>query len=64
MNAASAKVGEYASTTSKETNKSVAKDSDASVGTRAQAGMDALGDKKDEVSNKVRQPILSSRSLL
>ncbi|EFY93277.1 Glucose-repressible protein1 [Metarhizium acridum] len=33
---------------SKETNKQVAKDSDASIGTRASAAKDALGDKVDE----------------
>ncbi|KAJ1329371.1 glucose-repressible protein Grg1 [Microdochium nivale] len=36
------------STTSKEANKEVAKDSNASVGTRASAAKDALGDKVDE----------------
>ncbi|KAI1075838.1 glucose-repressible gene protein [Whalleya microplaca] len=33
---------------SKEANKEVAKDSNASLGTRASAGKDALGDKVDE----------------
>ncbi|OKP14342.1 Glucose-repressible gene protein [Penicillium subrubescens] len=33
---------------SKTANKEVAKDSDASLGTRANAAVDALGDKKDE----------------
>ncbi|GAO15796.1 uncharacterized protein UV8b_03081 [Ustilaginoidea virens] len=33
---------------SKETNKEVAKDSDASIGTRASAAKDALGDKVNE----------------
>ncbi|KAL7409589.1 glucose-repressible protein Grg1 [Mrakia frigida] len=33
---------------SKEANKSVAKDSNASIGTRVSAGMDALGDKADQ----------------
>ncbi|EFY97275.1 hypothetical protein MHUMG1_07038 [Metarhizium humberi] len=33
---------------SKETNKQVAKDSDAPIGTRASAAKDALGDKVDE----------------
>ena len=31
----------------------VAKDSDASLGTRASAAKDAIGDKADESSNKV-----------
>ncbi|KAJ5669791.1 Glucose-repressible protein [Penicillium macrosclerotiorum] len=33
---------------SKEANKSVAKDSDVSLSTRASAAVDAIGDKKDE----------------
>jgi len=41
-------------TASKEANKSVAKDSDASLGTRASAGIDALGDKKDETSHDIK----------
>ncbi|KXJ93016.1 glucose-repressible gene protein [Microdochium bolleyi] len=36
------------STTSKEANKEVAKDSNASLGTRASAAKDAVGDKFDE----------------
>jgi len=36
------------STASKEANKNVAKDSNASLGTRAQAAGDAIGDKVDE----------------
>ncbi|KAJ9609004.1 Glucose-repressible protein [Cladophialophora chaetospira] len=36
------------STASKEANKNVAKDSDASLGTRAQAAFDSAGDKVDE----------------
>ncbi|KAJ6134002.1 Glucose-repressible protein [Penicillium sp. IBT 18751x] len=35
-------------TASKEANKEVAKDSNASISTRANAAVDALGDKKDE----------------
>ncbi|KAK5939946.1 Glucose-repressible protein [Knufia obscura] len=35
-------------TTSKEANKNVAKDSNASISTRAQAAGDAVGDKFDE----------------
>ena len=38
---------------SKEANKSVAKDSNADVGTRASAAKDALGDKVDETKNSV-----------
>lgn len=38
---------------SKEANKNVAKDSDASLGTRAQAAKDAAGDKIDESKNSV-----------
>jgi hypothetical protein len=37
-----------AATTSKEANKNVAKDSDAKLGTRAQAAGDAISDKFDE----------------
>ncbi|UKZ83518.1 Glucose-repressible protein [Trichoderma virens FT-333] len=42
------KVQQATSGASKETNKQVAKDSDASIGTRASAAKDALGDKMDE----------------
>ncbi|KAK0758589.1 hypothetical protein N5P37_008988 [Trichoderma harzianum] len=42
------KVQQATSGASKETNKQVAKDSDAPVGTRASAAKDALGDKVDE----------------
>ncbi|KAL2044579.1 hypothetical protein ABVK25_012356 [Lepraria finkii] len=38
-------------TTSKEANKNVAKDSDASVGTRAEATKDAVGDKANEIKH-------------
>jgi hypothetical protein len=48
------KVNEATSGASKEANKNVAKDSDASVGTRASAAKDALGDKVDESKNSVR----------
>jgi len=44
-------VQETASGASKEANKNVAKDSDASLGTRASAAKDALGDKADESSH-------------
>ncbi|KAL7962462.1 glucose-repressible protein Grg1 [Trichoderma compactum] len=42
------KVQQATSGASKETNKQVAKDSNAPVGTRASAAKDALGDKVDE----------------
>ncbi|KAK0728119.1 glucose-repressible protein Grg1 [Lasiosphaeria miniovina] len=47
-NYVSDKVQGTASEASKETNKSVAKDSDAGIGTRISAATDALGDKADE----------------
>lgn len=47
------KVNEVTSGASKEANKNVAKDSDASLGTRASAAKDAVGDKVDESSNSV-----------
>merc|ERR1712054_639955 len=50
-NYVSDKVNEATSGASKESNKNVAKDSDASVGTRASAAKDALGDKVDESKN-------------
>jgi len=45
------KVNEATSGASKEANKNVAKDSDASLGTRASAAKDAAGDKLDESKN-------------
>ncbi|KAH0846977.1 Glucose-repressible protein [Fonsecaea pedrosoi] len=45
------KVNEVTSGASKEANKNVAKDSDASLGTRASAAKDAVGDKIDETKN-------------
>ncbi|KAK4937948.1 hypothetical protein LTR10_021513 [Elasticomyces elasticus] len=45
------KANEMTSGASKEANKNVAKDSDASMGTRASAAKDALGDKVDESKN-------------
>jgi len=45
------KANELTAGASKEGNKQVAKDSDASLGTRASAGKDALSDKADEVSS-------------
>ncbi|KAI1618419.1 glucose-repressible protein Grg1 [Exophiala viscosa] len=45
------KASELTSGASKEANKNVAKDSDASIGTRASAAKDALGDKADETKN-------------
>lgn len=44
-------VSQATSAVSKEGNKEVAKDSDASLGTRASAAKDALGDKMDESKN-------------
>ncbi|KAL2038907.1 hypothetical protein N7G274_008247 [Stereocaulon virgatum] len=38
-------------TTSKEANKNVAKDSNASMGTRAEAAKDATGDKMNEMKH-------------
>jgi len=38
---------------SKEANKSVAKDNNAPVGSRISAGVDALGDKKDEKKHDI-----------
>ncbi|KAL5355228.1 glucose-repressible protein Grg1 [Aspergillus floccosus] len=42
---------------SKEANKQVAKDSDASLSTRASAAKDALGDKKDEYSHNTKADV-------
>ncbi|KAG8528897.1 Glucose-repressible protein [Bacidia gigantensis] len=39
-------------TASKEANKNVAKDSNASAGTRAEAATDAVGDKTNELKHK------------
>jgi len=50
-NYVSDKGSELVSGGSKEANKSVAKDSDASLGTRASAAKDAASDKIDETSN-------------
>lgn len=47
---------------SKEANKNVAKDSDASVGTRAQAAGDAIGDKKDEMSHNAKGEAYESKA--
>jgi hypothetical protein len=47
-NFVSEKAQEAVSGTSKEANKEVAKDNNASIGTRASAAKDALGDKADE----------------
>lgn len=44
-------------TASKEANKNVAKDSDAKVSTRANAAVDALGDKKDEKSHDTKADV-------
>ncbi|KAL9017532.1 MAG: hypothetical protein Q9185_005155 [Variospora sp. 1 TL-2023] len=42
------------STASKETNKSVAKDSDAPIGSRAEAATDAVGDKFNEQKHETK----------
>ncbi|KEF61425.1 uncharacterized protein A1O9_02991, partial [Exophiala aquamarina CBS 119918] len=47
------KAQELTSGASKEANKDVAKDSNASLGTRASAAKDAAGDKVDESKNSV-----------
>lgn len=47
------KFNEATSGASKEANKNVAKDSDASLGTRATAAKDAAGDKVDETKHSV-----------
>lgn len=47
------KVNEATATASKETNKEVAKDSNADLSTRATAAKDAVGDKIDESKNSV-----------
>ena len=47
------KANEMTSGASKEANKNVAKDDNASLGTRASAAKDAAGDKLDETKNSV-----------
>ncbi|KAG9246339.1 glucose-repressible protein Grg1 [Calycina marina] len=42
---------------SKTANKETAKDSNASMSTRASAGMDALGDKKDESAHNAKADV-------
>ncbi|APA08247.1 Grg1 protein [Sclerotinia sclerotiorum 1980 UF-70] len=44
-------------TTSKEANKQVAKDSDASLSTRANAGVDAIKDKVDESGHNTKADV-------
>jgi len=53
-NYVSESVKEAGSTTSKEANKNVAKDSDASLGSRATAAKDAAVDKKDETVHSTK----------
>lgn len=48
------KAKEATSGASKETNKQVAKDGDAPLGTRMSAAKDAVGDKIDETKHGVR----------
>ena len=47
---------------SKETNKQVAKDSDASLGTRASAAKDAIFDKKDEKVHDAKSDVHKGKS--
>ncbi|KAF2705463.1 glucose-repressible gene protein [Pleomassaria siparia CBS 279.74] len=44
-------------TASKEANKEVAKDNDASLGSRASAAKDAIGDKADESSHNTKADV-------
>ncbi|KAJ5633905.1 Glucose-repressible protein [Penicillium herquei] len=44
-------------TASKEANKNVAKDSDAGLGTRAQAAKDAVSDKVDETKHDTKADV-------
>jgi len=53
-NFVSEKAKEATSGASKETNKQVAKDSDASLGTRASAAKDTVGDKMDEQKHSAK----------
>ena len=52
-NSASETIQQGVSGTSKEANKQVAKDDNASIGTRASAAKDAVGDKADETKHSV-----------
>lgn len=56
-NSVSETVQKAASGVSKETNKEVAKDSNASIGTRASAAKDAVGDKVDESSHDAKASV-------
>lgn len=51
VNSVSETVQEYTSGASKEANKNVAKNDDASLGTRASAAKDAVGDKINETKH-------------
>ncbi|OAV98621.1 hypothetical protein PTTG_09273 [Puccinia triticina 1-1 BBBD Race 1] len=51
VNYVSDKASELTNATSKEANKTVAKDSDASISTRATAAKDAIGDKVGEMTD-------------
>ncbi|KAF4981121.1 hypothetical protein FZEAL_3028 [Fusarium zealandicum] len=53
-NMAGEKVQEVTSGASKEGNKEVAKDSNASIGTRAGAAKDAIGDKANESKHSTK----------
>ncbi|ORY64796.1 glucose-repressible protein Grg1 [Pseudomassariella vexata] len=54
-NSASETVQQGVSSVSKEGNKEVAKDSNASTGTRASAAKDAVGDKVEETTHSVKK---------
>ncbi|TDZ22520.1 Glucose-repressible gene protein [Colletotrichum sidae] len=56
-NYVSESVQQAGATASKETNKQVAKDSDASVGSRLTAAKDAVGDKVDEQSHDAKAEV-------
>ncbi|KAL2760526.1 hypothetical protein ACRALDRAFT_2096831 [Sodiomyces alcalophilus JCM 7366] len=56
-NYVSESVQQAGSTASKEANKNVAKDSDASLGSRATAAKDAVGDKVDEQKHSTQADV-------
>ncbi|KAF4849181.1 Glucose-repressible gene protein [Colletotrichum siamense] len=56
-NYVSESVQQAGATASKETNKQVAKDSDASLTSRASAAKDAVGDKLDESSHEAKADV-------
>ncbi|KAG7005181.1 hypothetical protein G7Y79_00021g050480 [Physcia stellaris] len=60
-NQISQNVQKHGSQASKEANKSVAKDSHASIGTRATAAKDMLGDKMDEHRHGTKEELYSAK---